>query len=122
MLPTNGASAVADFDDDGPPEGFRPLAEPKVVPLRPVRLPFINMQTWDACPVPEQDWVVRDHLPRRQTTLFSGEGAIGKYTTMLYLSAACTLGRDWLGTCPEMGPALFIDAEDEETVIHRRLA
>lgn len=122
MLPTNGASAVADFDDDGPPDGFRSLAEPKVVPLRPVRLPFINMQTWDACPVPEQDWVVRDRLPRRQTTLFSGEGAIGKSTTMLYLSAACALGRDWLNTCPETGPALFIDAEDEETVIHRRLA
>jgi RecA-family ATPase len=122
MLPMSGASAVPDFDDEGPPEGFRSLAEPKVVALRPVRLPFINMQTWDACPVPEQDWVVRDRLPRRQTTLFSGEGAIGKSTTMLYLSAACTLGRDWLGTCPEMGPALFIDAEDEETVIHRRLA
>lgn len=88
----------------------------------PLQLPFINMQTWDACPVPEQDWIVRDRLPRRQATLFSGEGAIGKSTTMLYLSAACALGKDWLGTCPEMGPALFIDAEDEEAVIHRRLA
>ena len=132
----SGARAVADFDE--PPEGYRyvPLDEPIVVPFerRAARsedserrapqppLPFINMQTWDTCPVPEQDWIVRDRLPRRQTTLFSGEGAIGKSTTMLYLSAACVLGRDWLGTMPEMGPALFIDAEDEETVIHRRLA
>jgi RecA-family ATPase len=93
-----------------------------VVKLRPVRLPYINMQTWDNVPTPEQDWIVRDRLPRRQCALFSGEGAIGKSMTMLYLSAACTLGRDWLGTMPEIGPALFIDAEDEEPVIHRRLA
>jgi RecA-family ATPase len=72
--------------------------------------------------VPDQDWIVRDRLPRRQTTLFSGEGAIGKSMTMLYLCAACAIGRDWLGTVPEMGPSLFIDAEDEELVIHRRLA
>lgn len=93
-----------------------------VIKLRPVRLPYINMQTWDSCPVPEQEWIVRDRLPRRQTALFSGEGAIGKSMTMLYLSAACSLGRDWLGSVPEMGPALFIDAEDEEPVIHRRLS
>ena len=30
-------------------------------------------------------------------------------------------GRDWLGTMPEPGPSLFIDAEDDEGVIHRRL-
>jgi RecA-family ATPase len=128
----SGVPAVPEFDDDD----HKPLSpDDIIVPFDDARrrrtreegeaqpkLPFINMQTWDACPVPEQDWIVRNRLPRRQTTLFSGEGAIGKSTTMLYLSAACTLGRDWLGTCPELGPALFIDAEDEETVVHRRLA
>lgn len=137
MLPTSGADVVPDFDDEGPPEGFRSVPpEEVIVPFddvarrrrrvdegeQRVQLPFINMQTWDTCAVPEQDWIVRDRLPRRQTTLFSGEGAIGKSMTMLYLSSACVLGRDWLGTMPEMGPAMFIDAEDEETVIHRRLA
>ena len=32
------------------------------------------------------------------------------------------LGRDWLGTVPEQGPAIFIDAEDDPGVLHRRLA
>jgi len=95
------------------------LVEP---PPPPPPLSFINFRDWDSESVPEQDWVVRDRLPRRQTALFSGEGAIGKSMTLLYLCSACALGRDWLGTVPEMGPALFIDAEDEEQVIHRRLA
>jgi RecA-family ATPase len=32
------------------------------------------------------------------------------------------LGRDWLGTMPMEGPAMYIDAEDDKDVIHRRLA
>jgi RecA-family ATPase len=106
---------VPDFDDPDERE-FE-----KVVP-HPASLPFINYQNWDSEIVPDQDWIVRDRLPRRQTALFSGDGAIGKSMTMLYLCAACALGKDWLGTVPEMGPALFIDAEDEEIVIHRRLS
>src|SRR5262249_3372498 len=37
-------------------------------------------------------------------------------------SAAHVLGRDWLGAMPEPGPAIYIDAEDDVDVIHRRLA
>jgi RecA-family ATPase len=51
-----------------------------------------------------------------------GEGAAGKSTVELHRSAAHVLGRDWLGTMPELGPAIFVDAEDEVNVIHRRLA
>jgi RecA-family ATPase len=54
--------------------------------------------------------------------LFSGEGAAGKSTVQLHLSAAHVLGRDWLGTMPTPGPAIFIDAEDDEDVMHWRLA
>jgi len=97
------------------------IVQPNVVP-HPASLQFIHYANWDGVPVPEQDWIVRDRLPRRQTALFSGEGAIGKSMTMLYLCSACALGKDWLGTMPEMGPSLFIDAEDEEIVIHRRLS
>ena len=32
------------------------------------------------------------------------------------------LGREWLGVNPKQGPALFIDAEDDEHELHRRLA
>jgi RecA-family ATPase len=85
-------------------------------------LPFINMSNWDHEPIPEQDWAVHNRIPRRQCVLFSGEGAAGKSTSQLHLSAAHVLGRDWLGTMPAQGPALFIDAEDDDKVIHRRLA
>jgi RecA-family ATPase len=85
-------------------------------------LPYVDMSTWDTDPVPEQDWAVLNRIPRRQCVLFSGEGAAGKSTLQLHLSAAHVLGRDWLGTMPEQGPALFIDAEDDAKVMHRRLA
>ena len=88
----------------------------------PPPLPFINMSTWDTEPIPEQDWIVLSRIPRRQCVLFSGQGAAGKSTVQLHLSAAHVLGRDWLGTMPAQGPALFIDAEDDKDVMHRRLS
>ena len=88
----------------------------------PPPLPFINMSNWDFVEVPEQEWIVPDRIPQRQCVLFSGEGAVGKSISQLHLSAAVVLGRDWLGTVPEQGPAIFIDAEDDPGVLHRRLA
>jgi RecA-family ATPase len=85
-------------------------------------LPFVDMSNWDSEPVPDQDWAVLNRIPLRQAALFSGEGAAGKSTIALHLCAAHALGRDWLGTLPELGPALFVDAEDDASVIHRRLA
>jgi RecA-family ATPase len=87
----------------------------------PVALPYINMATWDIDPVPEQEWGVFGRYPLHQTALLSGEGAAGKSTLQLQLCAAHVLGADWLGTLPEQGPALFIDAEDDGNLIHRRL-
>ena len=89
---------------------------------RAPQLPFINMGNWDSEPIPNQDWIVPDRIPCRQCVLFSGEGAAGKSTLQLHLSAAHALARDWLGTMPSPGPAVYIDAEDDESVLHRRLA
>lgn len=91
-------------------------------PAQPRSLPFIDMTKWDTEPVPEQAWAVRDRIPLLQVTLFSGEGAAGKSTEQLHLSAAHALARDFLGSLPEPGPAIFIDAEDDQGVLHRRLA
>ncbi len=85
-------------------------------------LPFINMTNWDSEPVPEREWAVPDRYPLRQAALFSGEGAVGKSIVQLHLSVAHVLGRDWLGTMPTPGPALYVDAEDDEKELHRRLA
>jgi RecA-family ATPase len=40
----------------------------------------------------------------------------------LHLAAAHVLGRDCWLTMPEQGPAIFVDAEDDERVMHLRLA
>jgi RecA-family ATPase len=85
-------------------------------------LPIIDMSKWDDEPVPRREWAVLDRIPLRQVTLHSGHGAAGKSLIELQRSVAHALGRDWIGTLPERGPALFIDAEDDENEIHIRLA
>jgi RecA-family ATPase len=84
-------------------------------------LPFINMSNWDNEQEPIQEWTVHNRIPNQQCVLCSGVGGAGKSTTWLHLSCAHVLSRDWLGTMPRPGPALFVDAEDSEDVIHRRL-
>jgi hypothetical protein len=108
--------------------------EPSAEPSAKVRrLVPVDMSRWDDEPVPKQEWTVLNRIPRRQCVLFSGEGGGGKSSIGLHecvshviearraslgLPAAC----EWLGALPEPGPAMFIDAEDDERVMHRRLA
>jgi RecA-family ATPase len=92
------------------------------VDTRSPPLPFINITAWHDQPVPEREWCVLDRIPLRNVTLFSGEGAIGKSIVSLHLGAAIALGRDWLGTIPEPGPALIVACEDDANELHRRLA
>jgi RecA-family ATPase len=98
----------------------RDPCDPREPPRPP--LSYVDMSKWDSEPVPDQKWAVLNRVPLHQCALFSGEGAAGKSTVQLHLSAAHVLGRDWLGTMPEQRPALFIDAEDGEDIMHRRLA
>jgi hypothetical protein len=93
-------------------------ADGKSEEIKPLRL--IEFSNWDNEPV-EQEYTVPDRIPAANVTLFSGEGAAGKSTIYLQLAAAHALGRDWLGAKPQPGSALFIDAEDGERVIHKRL-
>src|SRR5262249_10500538 len=81
-------------------------------------LPLSNMPGWDDEPVPEQEWTVHNRIPNQQCVLFSGQGGAGKSTVQLQQSVAHVLGRDWLGTMPKPGPALFVDAEDPSDVVH----
>src|SRR5262249_48161267 len=81
-----------------------------------------DMSNWDNEPVPQQEWVVLNRIPRRQTVLFSGEGGYGKSMVQMHMSVAHVLGRDWPSTMPELGPAIFLDAEDEVQVLHHRMA
>jgi RecA-family ATPase len=69
-----------------------------------------------------REWAVQDRFPLRNVSLISGEGAVGKSILIMQLGVAHALGRDWIGTLPEPGPFLYLNAEDEEAELHRRLA
>jgi RecA-family ATPase len=85
-------------------------------------LAFIDMSQWDSEPPPPRLWSVRERVPLRQPTLFSGEGAIGKTLLSLQLLVAHALGRDWIGMLPELGPAIYFGCEDDADEIRRRVA
>lgn len=106
-----------DVDDDKSDRPQGNGADKAVAPLS-----FIDTATWDATPLPTREWGVRDRIPLRQPTLFSGEGSVGKTIVELQLCVAHVLGRDWLGSMPEPGPAIYLGAEDEADELRRRLA
>lgn len=82
---------------------------------------FMNMTGWDDEQPPDRLWAVRDRIPLRQVTLFSGEGGTGKTILLLQLLCSTALNRDWIGSLPEPGPVIYVGAEDEADELHRRL-
>src|SRR5262249_50662206 len=84
--------------------------------------PFLtNIQEGDMTAPPDRQWAVLNRIPMRQPTLLSGEGAVGKSIVELQLCVAHVLGKDWLGSMPELGPAIYVGCEDEVDEIRRRL-
>lgn len=75
----------------------------------------------DGQPTPEPKYIVPNRIPAQQITLFTGHGGSGKSTIGLQLACAHVLGRDWLGSMPEPGPAWFIDTEDPFAIVHWRI-
>jgi RecA-family ATPase len=60
-------------------------------------------------------------IPARNVSLLSGEGAVGKSTLLLQLSASTVLARDWIGVLPEPGPVMYLGCEDDDPETRRRL-
>jgi hypothetical protein len=87
----------------------------------PIALPFIDVSAWSLDNAPERNWGVRNIFLRGAVNLLSGEGAVGKSLLLLQLGIAHALGRDWIGHLPEVGPFLYVGAEDEAAELHRRL-
>jgi RecA-family ATPase len=70
--------------------------------------------------VPRQ-WLVAERIPMCNVTLLGGEGAIGKSLLLMQLSGAAVLGKDWIGTMPEMGPTLYVSCEEDDDEVRRRM-
>jgi RecA-family ATPase len=85
-------------------------------------LSWLDMSCWDSEQPPQRKWAIRDRVPLNQAGLFSGEGGAGKSIIELTKNVAHVLGRDWLGSLPEMGPAFYLGAEDDADELHIRLA
>lgn len=82
---------------------------------------YTDMSAWEIGGSPEPLWTVPGVIPAGHMTLFSGPGATGKSTIMLQLACAHALGKDWINWMPEPGPVIYCDAEDDNTIIYRRL-
>ena len=97
-----------------------PAAKPSEA-APPPELLRIDLAKYDTEPIPDREWGVQDRFPRRAVCLLSGEGAVGKSITLLQLTAAHGLARDWLRSMPEPGPVLLVNCEDEADELVRRL-
>lgn len=86
------------------------------------KLNWLDMSRWDSAPLPVRQWAIRDRVPLNQAGLFSGEGGTGKSLIELAKNVAHVTGKDWLGSMPEEGPAIYVGAEDDANEIHIRLA
>jgi hypothetical protein len=80
-------------------------------------LPYVDV----IAPLTDRRWLVVDRIPMLNVSLLSGEGAAGKSILLLQLSVATALGKDWLGMLPDVGPGLYIAAEDDADEVNRRL-
>ncbi len=85
-------------------------------------LQWLDMSNWDVEPVPQRKWAIKDRVPLNQAGLFSGEGGTGKSIIELEKDVAHVAGKDWLGSMPEPGPAIYLGAEDDKDEIHIRIA
>jgi RecA-family ATPase/DNA polymerase I-like protein with 3'-5' exonuclease and polymerase domains len=82
--------------------------------------PISPIRDWDDKPAPEIMYGVADRFPLKVVCLFSGEGGGGKSTTTQQLAVAHALEREWLGCVPRKGPAIYVECEDPEDVLHWR--
>src|SRR5262249_33922906 len=104
------------------PDAPAATATTATAPAPPPPLRWIDMSNWDREPVPEREWAMLNRVPLRQAGLFSGEGGTGKSIIEITKDIAHVTGKDWLGSMPEQGPAIYVGAEDDEKELHIRLA
>jgi RecA-family ATPase len=96
--------------------------EPEKVEDNPTPpLQWLDMSNWDREPVPERKWAILNRVPLNQVGLLSGEGGAGKSLIELAKNVAHVAGKDWLGSMPEVRPAIYVGAEDDKDELHIRL-
>src|SRR5271170_3660671 len=113
----------AAYGDFAPPphgEAFGELA-PTALNRDEPELEPICAASFASKDVPRREWLVADLIPANTVTVLSGDGEVGKSILALQLGSAVALGKDWIGTAPELGPVIYLSAEDSVDEVHRRL-
>ena len=103
------------------PRAVRSAREKFGTPQEASSFGFCNIAAWAETEPPEREWAVPDRFPLRNVSMLSGEGAAGKSILFMQLAAALKLEKGWLNTLPEPGPVIYLNAEDEEAEMHRRM-
>lgn len=85
-------------------------------------LGVIDVAKWQSRSPPAREWVVDAVVPRRNVTLLSGDGGLGKSLLAQMLLTACVTGKPWLGFQTMRCNVLGIFAEDEPDELQRRQA
>lgn len=91
---------------------------PEAPPARRSR--FYSASSLKGRPIPERPWLVRDLIPDRTVTLFSGDGGTGKSLLALQLAVGVATGCGWLGMPAKPGRVIVLSAEDDDDELHRR--
>jgi RecA-family ATPase len=103
------------FDEviDEPHPGRRKQHKQKVEPL-----PYVDLAL---DPIPPRAWLVNERIPMRNVSMLGGEGSIGKSLLLMQLAGAVVLGKEWIGTLPEIGPVLYLSCEEDDDEVRRRM-
>jgi RecA-family ATPase len=117
IKPRNSPEPSARYGANGNSNGANQAGTKQDESLR-----FCDIATWASVDPPPREWAIPDRFPLRNVALLSGEGSVGKSILLMQLGVAHVLAKDWLGTLPKPGPFLYLNAEDDEGELHRRLA
>jgi hypothetical protein len=101
------------------PDQCRIIPAGAATPSTPIT--WVDMSNWDREPKPEREWAIPGRVPLNQAGLFSGEGGAGKSIVELMKDVAHVAGKEWFGSLPALGPAIYVGAEDDQKEIHIRL-
>lgn len=76
---------------------------------------------WSNEPPQEMKWLVEHRIPAGDVTILTGDGGAGKTEIALQLALALALeAGEWLGAKCDVGPVLFVSAEEPPEEIRRR--
>jgi KaiC/GvpD/RAD55 family RecA-like ATPase len=113
------ARSVASYPPAGAPSGAAVPAEGSQLPrLKLVRLDVGSMLKTEPPPVP---WLAEPLLVRGAFTVLYGREGEGKSMVSLAVAVSVASGEPGAGFSPQPGRVLYIDAENGEREIHRRV-